>query len=150
MRFYRQTTSGDLKAIYKHAKKTCNIEMKGAMNDALDHSVTAAQAVAPVYDPARWSMWWGYEHHYTPPGTLKASIRHTKAVAHARGVSYSAQFRADAKFASYIEEGFRHKKARKFVVGKHFMESTCDLVFWPTYHMKLREAVERMFMTKAV
>lgn len=154
MRFYQQQSNmRDLRAVYKYAKKTCNTEMKGAMNDSLDRAVTAAQAAAPVYNPAEWSgFWWAFEHHYTPPGTLKKSIRYTKAVCHLRGQSYSAKFRADASFADEMENGFRHHltKPKKTIPGHFFMRSAYNQVFIPTWDVCMKRALERMFMTKAV
>lgn len=150
VRFYRQTsTQRELKAIIKYAKKTCNTEMKAAMSNSLDHAVPAAQAVAPVYNPAHWLTWWNYEHHYTPPGTLKRSIRHTRPVCHGRGTSYSAQFRADASFADELENGFRHRLAHKVVPGHFFMRAAYNQVFIPTWQLEMRASLERMFMTKA-
>lgn len=152
MRFYRQQSNmRDLRAIYKYAKKTCNTEMKGAINDSLDHAVTAARFEAPIYNPAEWSgFWWAFEHHYTPPGTLKNSIRYTNAVCHLKGQSYTAKFRADASFADEMENGFRHHITRKVIPGHYYMRSAYNDVFIPTWKICMRHSLERMFMTKAM
>lgn len=150
MRSYARTsTMQELKASYLHANKTCNLEVKKAMNKALDETVDAAKVIAPVYDPERWPAWSEYEHHYTPPGTLKESITHTKAVAHGRGASYSAQFRANAPFASYQEKGFRHRKAHRKIPGKYFMTVSSELVFPQWFDICLDLSVQKMLLMKS-
>jgi hypothetical protein len=144
-RSFRRVYTGNLKEIYGHATSTCDTNIKVAFNEALESAEKFSKTVAPVYDPEQWLAWWGYEHHYIPPGTLKASIYHTPLVSRGRSTMYTARFGASANFASYIEEGFPHRKAKKFIAGKRFMRTSLNFVFKPALDRNLSVAVRRMF-----
>jgi hypothetical protein len=144
MRSYRTTYSGDIRPMFRNALVTCIPQQAGAIKGALRQTRTAARAGTPVYVPAKWLSWQKYPNHHIPPGTLRNSIHFTEPRSYS-GRLFVASFGSKAPFASHIEEGFWHKKARKWVVGHHMIESSCDLVLGPTVITKLDAAVRRMF-----
>ena len=145
-RSFRIVSTGNLQTIYTHANKTCNSEIKTAIDESLKTTVSMARAIAPVYDPLKWPLWAIYEHHNIPPGTLKLSIYSTTPVCHGRGKAFSARYGAKATFASHIENGFWHRKAKRKIPGKHFMETTLDVVGKAALHYEINSAVRRMLL----
>lgn len=149
-RSYQRVCTGDLRAIYKHANATCNNNIKRAIDEALSDTVIVAKMMAPIYHPEQWLLWWGFEHHYTPPGTLKRSIYSTRTTCQGRGVTFKAKFGASARFASCIEGGFKHKRARRKIPGKFFLTTSTKLVLDPAVQRTLKLAVRRMFTLEVV
>lgn len=96
----------------------------GLVMRASNHGAAASKAAAPVYNKARWraSRWRFYRHHKRVPGGLKKSIR---VINHGQinSVRYRGGWQSRKRYASYVDEGFLHIRAKRRVPGRHFMEA---------------------------
>ena len=129
----------DLPATLRRASLTINRNINGALENSTSKTALVARMNAPVYNPSRWPQWARFSHHWTPPGTLKASIVHTRA--YRIGNTFYSNIRALAPFASYQEKGFYHTRAKKHVRGKFFMRKAMTTVFTRMFRKELELAV---------
>lgn len=136
MHVYTVITTNSIQRAFKRLGKGFNKSLKVVAGELASQASIYSKSVAPVYDRARWPGYKYYPHHWIPEGTLMNSIRPQKTRPDANIVNsltraglkgtgwYSthATFVANAKFASYIEHGFWHTKARRWIRGRHFMK----------------------------
>ena len=140
-RKYAIGTTHDLQRTLRRASLTIDGNIKDAIENSTSKTALVARMNAPVYNPGRWPMWAKYSHHWIPPGTLKASIVHTRA--YRIGSTFYSNIRALAPFASYQENGFYHVKAHRRVRGKHYMRKAMTVVFTRMFRRELEVAVTK-------
>lgn len=127
------------------AERTQHKHIGDAIKSSVRQTTAYAKSIAPVYNPAKWenSKYAFMKNHMTPPGTLKASI-HTKRMI-STDTKYFTGIKAYASFASFVEEGFHHKQAKRKIPGRYFMHKAVHLVFKRVIHEKLEEAMHKIF-----
>ena len=140
--------AGDLGKLLKHASATQASHTARAIKDAAKLAATSARAHAPVYNPAKWenTIYAFFEHHHTPPGTLKRSI-HVKKMVHTED-SFTTGLYSRVRFASDIENGFRHHIVHKKIRGRRFMFKAVNVVFRHSVNRKLDRAVDKIFRVR--
>ena len=86
----------------------------------------SARAVAPIYNKARWATtpWRHYRHHKRVPGGLRRSLKahKTRVIPQTRQTKHIGGFGSRKRYASYINDGFIHTKAKRKIIGRRFME----------------------------
>jgi len=142
-RKYAIGKTNDLPDTLRRASLTINRNITDALENSTSRTALVARMNAPVYNPSRWPQWAKFRHHWIPPGTLKASIVHTRA--YRIGNTFFSNIRALATFASYQEKGFYHTRAKKRVRGKYFMRKAMTTVFTRTFRRELEIAVVKSF-----
>lgn len=118
-----RTSGKDLSEWAWHASQRTPVALSGLVFRASNRGAAASKAAAPIYNKARWSKsrWRFYRHHKRVPGGLKKSIR-AIGVSQINSVRYRGGWQSRKRYASYVDEGFLHKRAKRRVPGRHYME----------------------------
>lgn len=86
-----------------------------------DSAARHAKVVTPVYNPLKYPSWAHMKNAHNVGGRLKASISGRKAYAMSDS-RIIATVTARQPYASYVNDGFFHKRAGRHIVGRRFMD----------------------------
>lgn len=119
-------TGVDPAELFAHAASTINPFLQQAFEETTDATVKVSRKLAPVYNPAKYPSWNRMPHAKGKHGLLKASIKRKPVRVTTR--TFKTSIYSRKRYSSYIERGFTHKIARKYVRGRFYIKVPIKVV----------------------
>jgi hypothetical protein len=117
--------------------------LEDALKDATDDTVWVAKREAPIYQPYKYPTWAKMSHARRTPGGLKASIKRKSINRTPRTMSTGIYSRK--RYSSYVHDGFRHNRAKRWIPGKEFIKIPIELVHKKLFPMLVVRAFEKAY-----
>lgn len=134
-----------LTGMFEEASKRVMPEFTVALKQTVSSAHTNIKRLTPVYNPAKYPKWVGYPNAHTVGGRLKRSIR-KGGVMRTNNDTIKASIRALQPYASYVNDGFYHKKAKKTITGRKFMENGAGITINIQLDPILIKSIQRIFI----
>lgn len=128
--------------VFSYAASTINDFLQEELEFTTDQTVKVSKSITPVYDPAKYPM---YNNAYTrgAHGLLKASVKRKKVTRGKR--TFRTAIYSRKQYSSYVEHGFFHKKANRYIRGKFYIGVPIKVVHQRLFPRRVIKALKKSF-----
>jgi len=128
--------------VFSYAASTINDFLQEELEFTTDQTVKVSKSITPVYDPAKYPT---YNNAYTrgAHGLLKASVKRKKVTRGQR--TFRTAIYSRKSYSSYVERGFYHKRAGRYIRGKFYIGVPMKVVHKRMFPRRIVKALKKSF-----
>jgi hypothetical protein len=128
--------------VFSYAASTIHDFLQEELEYTTDQTVKVVKSITPVYDPIKYPSW-NTRYHNGVHGLLKKSIKRKKVTQGKRTLRTAIY--SNKRYSSYVERGFRHKLAKRWIYGRFYIGVPMKVVHKRMFPRRIVVAFKKAF-----